>query len=84
MNDKIIEKLLRERQATVKSATGRDLVVVKDKAIDALRASLGLGKPKTQAARLTSESGFAFGLLRGQAIPLHATVQSGGQLRIGR
>lgn len=77
-----IDQLVKERQAKVLSATGRDLVVVKSAAINDLRAG-----QKTRTKRNGSDvdpNAFNAGRQRGEVIPLHGGIEkSGATLAIG-
>lgn len=64
--------LAKARQATVESATGRDLVLVKNAALDAFMQGVK-ARAATSSARICS-AGFAAGKERGDSIPLGGSI----------
>lgn len=74
--------LAAERQANVKSATGRDLVVVKGQAVkDFVAGKIKGGSPS--ASRFRPDA-YGTGRDRGNAIPLGGAINSNSTLMIGR
>ena len=80
--DSRVKKLVQERQAKVKTATGRDLVVVKGAAVDNFLKDKKIGRKTSAPPRDTH--GFASGYQRGQDIPLHGSLEKEKPLMIGK
>lgn len=75
------EALAADRNKTVKSSTGRDLVVVKSAAIDDFLAGRKI-KNSGSVSRVSNGSGYLAGHMAGQSIPLHGGIAKGGNLMI--
>lgn len=69
---KRVKTLVAERNFAVKSATGRDLVLIKTQAVDAALTGIKTQKPSTAAIDI---SGYRAGALRGDAIPLGGAIR---------
>jgi hypothetical protein len=71
--DSRVNELVQKRKATVAKATGRDLVVVKEAAVNEFLDRMNI--KENNPVKATDSSGVSAGYGRGKAIPLHGAIE---------